>query len=150
MAETTMERTLNITVIAVVVVIITIIIDAIQRILTGTRALTLTHLGSGNFKASSEERTVFEFMRDEPFTLSGYINLKNMVDGDTVVIREYIKTALDVDYTLYHEETYYGKQTTPILYISKRPAMKGIKITIQQTSGEPKYFQWEFYGGIVG
>lgn len=111
--------------------------------------LRLKHLGSGNFLASPEERTLFEYVNTNPFTIEGYINLKNMVDGDMVIIKEYVKIALDVDYSLYHEEVIEGAQRQTMLYIHRRPSMKGLKITIQQVKGEPKYFQWEFYGGFT-
>lgn len=143
-----LDKVITVSIILLVLAIIVHFVHFVQLMLLRAK-LTLTHLGSGNFLASPEERTVFEFARNEPFVLSGYINLKNMVEGDCVTIREYVKAGLDVDYTLYHEETYFGKQLTPILYISRRPAMRGIKITIQQQAGEPKYFQWEFYMSVV-
>jgi len=50
-------------------------------------------------KADGSEQILFEYVRNEPFTLSGYVNLKNMEDGDKVTIREYIKMAIDDDST---------------------------------------------------
>ncbi|MEM2249935.1 MAG: hypothetical protein QXO00_02390 [Candidatus Bathyarchaeia archaeon] len=137
----------------ITITLLTVIILYMLQILTyflQRMRLTLTHLGSGKFKTSETEEIVFEYAKTEPFTISGYINLKEMEEGDTIIIREYVKLATNGDYTLYAEEEYNGKQKEPILHISKRPAMNGIKITIQQTKGTFKQVSWEFYGGVVG
>lgn len=146
MANNLAEKTLRT---FLMLVVSLIFLDVLYRILAMSK-LTLTHLGSGNFKASPTEETVFEYTKTEPFTITGYINLKNMAEGDITIIREYIKLAIDDEYTLYAEEEYRGKQKEPIINIEKLPAMKGVKITIQQTAGEMKYYPWEFYSGVVG
>lgn len=137
----------------ITITLLTVIILYMLQILTyflQRMRLTLTHLGSGKFKTSETEEIVFEYAKTEPFTISGYINLKEMEEGDTIIIREYVKLATNGDYTLYAEEEYNGKQKEPMVWIEKLPAMKGIKITIQQTRGTFKYIPWEFYGGAVG
>jgi len=134
---------------SIILLLVAIFIECFYYII-GKARIQMTHLGSGNFKASSSEEIVFEYMRNEPFTISGYINLKNMDDGDEVWIRQYVKLAVDDEYSLYAEEEYQGKQKEPLIHIEKLPAMRGIKVTIQQTKGEPKYFPWEFYGGVAG
>ena len=101
-------------------------------------------------KADGSEQILFEYVRNEPFTLSGYVNLKNMEDGDKVTIREYIKMAIDDDFHLYEEATYVNKQEKPIIYIRKLPALRGIRITLQQTEGIFKYFPFEFFMGVTG
>ncbi len=130
-------------------IIITVAVDILYRIIATTK-LTLTHLGSGTFKTSATEEPIFEYTCNEPFTFTGYVNLKNMEDGDTVVLRQYVKLAINGEYTLYAEEEYVGKQREPLIHIEKLPALKAIKITVQQTSGSFKYLPWEFYAGKVG
>jgi hypothetical protein len=146
MAERVLERTIALTFAVVLVgVLITILIWFLER-----QKLTLTHLGSGTFKTSPTEEPIFEYTRNEPFTFTGYVNLKNMMDGDEIIIRQYVKLAVDDEYTLYAEEPYYGKQREPLVNIGKLPVLRGVKVTIQQTSGEPKYVPFEFYAGRVG
>jgi hypothetical protein len=73
-----------------------------------------------------------------------------MEDGDAIYLRQYVKLAIDSDYTLYAEEEYRDKQKEPLINIEKLPAIKGIKVTIQQVSGSLKYLPFEFYAGRVG
>jgi hypothetical protein len=146
MSERVLEKTIALTVAVVLVgVIIAFLIWFLER-----QKLTLTHLGSGTFKTSPTEEPIFEYTRNEPFTFTGYVNLKNMEDGDEIIIRQYVKLAVDDEYALYAEEPYYGKQKEPLVNIKKLPVLRGVKVTIQQTRGEPKYVPFEFYAGRVG
>ena len=146
MSEKTLERTLSL---SITLIIVVLLIQALIYLLERSR-LALTHLGSGTFKTSPTEETIFEYTRTEPFTISGYVNLKNMEEGDAIILREYVKLTVDDEYALYAEETYIGTQEQPLVKIKKLPAMRGVKVTIQQTSGTPKYVPWEFYGGFAG
>jgi len=146
LSEKTLEKTLSL---SIILVVVAFIIQIITFFLEKGK-LTLTHLGSGTLKTGPTEEIIFEYSRTEPFTLSGYINLRNMEEGDTMVLREYVKLAVDEEYVLYAEQTYVGKQEQPLVRIRKLPAMRGVKITLRQTSGTPKYVPWEFYAGFVG
>ena len=146
MSEKTLEKTLSL---SIILVVVAFIIQIITFFLEKGK-LTLTHLGSGTFKTSPTEEIIFEYSRTEPFTISGYVNLKNMEEGDTIILREYVKLMVDEEYALYAEQMYVGKQEQPLVRVRKLPAIKGVKITIQQTSGAPKYVPWEFYGGFAG
>jgi len=129
-------------------ILLVVFIEVISYILEKTH-LTLTHLGSGTLKTGPTEEIIFEFARAEPFTISGYVNLRNMEEGDIMVLKVYVKLAVDGEYVLYAEQTYVGKQEQPLVRIRELPAMKGVKITLRQTSGTPKYVPWEFYGRFV-
>jgi len=145
-SERLLERTVTLTLaITLVGVIVAFLVWFMER-----QKLTLTHLGSGSFMTSPTEEPIFEYTRTEPFTFTGYVNLKNMEDGDTAYLREYVKLAIDEDYTLYAEEEYRDKQKEPLINIEKLPVLKGIKITVQQVSGAFKYLPFEFYAGRVG
>jgi len=146
LSEKTLEKTLSL---SIILVVVAFIIQIITFFLEKGK-LALTHLGSGTLKTGPTEEIIFEYSRTEPFTLSGYINLRNMEEGDTMVLREYVKLAVDEEYVLYAEQTYVGKQEQPLVRIRKLPAMRGVKITLRQTSGTPKYVPWEFYAGFVG
>jgi hypothetical protein len=144
--ERILERTIALTFALVLVgVIISVLVWFLER-----QKLTLTHLGSGSFMTSSTEEPIFEYTRTEPFTFTGYVNLKNMEDGDTIYLRQYVKLAIDSDYTLYAEEEYRDKQKEPLINIEKLPVLKAVKITVQQVSGSFKYLPFEFYAGRVG
>ena len=146
MSDKTLERTLSL---SITLVIVVLLIQALIYLLEKSR-LTLTHLGSGTLKTGPTEEIIFEYSRAEPFTISGYVNLRNMEEGDTMILRAYVKLAVDGEYVLYAEQKYVGKQEQPLVRIRKLPAMRGVKITLRQTSGDPKYVPWEFYGGFVG
>jgi hypothetical protein len=140
--EKTITLTLAITLVGIIIAVLTWFLER--------QKLTLTHLGSGTFMTSSTEEPIFEYTRTEPFTFTGYVNLKNMEDGDTIYLRQYVKLAIDEDYTLYAEEEYRDKQKEPLINIEKLPVLKAVKITVQQISGSFKYLPWEFYAGRVG
>jgi hypothetical protein len=140
--EKTITLTLAITLVGIIIAVLTWFLER--------QKLTLTHLGSGSFMTSSTEEPIFEYTRTEPFTFTGYVNLKNMEDGDTIYLRQYVKLAIDEDYTLYAEEEYRDKQKEPLINIKKLPVLKAVKITVQQVSGSFKYLPWEFYAGRVG
>jgi len=112
--------------------------------------LRLIHLGGGTFRASESEEILFEYLRDEPFTLTGYISLKNMTEDDLTIIREYVRLTTNGGYELYAEEEYYGEQKEQVINIEKLPALTGIKVTLQQPKGIPKHYSWDFYMGVVG
>lgn len=77
--------------------------------------------------------------------LEGYIDLSPMQDGDTVVVRQYIKISPRGEYVKYAEETIEGAQSLPLLYIVTKPCRYGIKITLEQTSGTYRAFDYQFF-----
>jgi hypothetical protein len=109
------------------------------------RAIVLHHLGNGTMMTSGKEQKVFEYSRVEPFKLEGYIDLKNFDDYDEVVIRQYVRILRDGDFVKHAEKVYTGKQELPMVYITPKPSIYGILVTIQQTKGTFKPFDWEFY-----
>jgi hypothetical protein len=80
-------------------------------------------------------------------TIAGYIDLSNMRAGDTVIIRSYVKIKEDGGYVLYHPETFIGEQTEPALYTLPRLSGLAFKITLQQTTGSYKSFDYLFVKG---
>jgi hypothetical protein len=101
-----------------------------------------TPLKKGKITANGEEQTVLEYTGTG--IISGHIDLKNMDDGDTVIIRQYIKAAEEEDYTKYAEEQYKDKQENPLIYITPKAIDIAIKVTIQQTTGTYKTFNYNF------
>jgi len=113
------------------------------------KALRLTHLGDGLFKADGTEQTVFEYERAEPFRISGQLDLGEMVGGDVVVVRQYFRVRRKEPYKLFKPEDYRDKQECPIVRITPKEAMYGYRITLQQTAGPFKTFRWIFYAGFT-
>ena len=77
--------------------------------------------------------------------LEGYVDLSNMASGDTIVIRQYMKIKETGSYVKYAEETFSGAQSLPMLYIVTKPAKYGLKITLQQTAGTYRSFDYQFF-----
>lgn len=76
--------------------------------------------------------------------LMGYISLKNMAGGDTVIIREYMIIGVGGPYEEYHEITYSDVQSEPLVYIKTKPIQFNAKITLQQTAGGFRNFEYDF------
>jgi len=74
-----------------------------------------------------------------------FVNLTPMLAGDTVVVRQYMKIASAGAFAKYAEETYSNVQALPLLYVITKPANYGIRITIQQTVGTYRTFEWETF-----
>jgi hypothetical protein len=147
--DTSLRSLMAMLMIPLILYMMLVVINLIMEFLK-TRLLTMVHLGSGTLKADGSEQVLFEYVRNEPFTIMGYVNLKNMTDGDVTTINSYVKLAVDDEYTLYASQTYRNKQKQPLLYIQKLPALRGFKITLKQEKGEYKYYPFEFYMGVVG
>jgi lipopolysaccharide export system protein LptA len=99
----------------------------------------------GSITANGSEQTVTEI--SEATRISGYINLTNLQAGDTVVIRQYIK--LFSSYQKYEEESYSDAQAKPIIYIRPKEIASGTKVTIQQTAGVFRDFEYKFIKEVV-
>jgi len=100
--------------------------------------------GVGTLTADGTEQIVRE-ITNIVGKVHAYIDLSNMASGDTVVIREYIMIKEGGSYIKYHEETYSGAQVLPLLHIIMKPAKYGLKITLQQTAGTYRTFDWETF-----
>jgi hypothetical protein len=118
---------------------------------TGTRKAILSKLlGSlspieGTLTADGTEQTVVSRTDTVEFQLDGYIDLTNLATGDSVVIREYMQIKSGGSYIKYAEGTYSGAQPLPLLHIVTKPAVYGLKITLQQTAGTYRSFDYQFY-----
>jgi hypothetical protein len=93
--------------------------------------------------ADGTEQTVIETLG--LINLEGYIDLSQMVNGDTVTLRRYVKIQKDAEYKLHGEETYVGVQAQPLVRFPAMAGCYGIKITLKQTSGTYKNFPYQFF-----
>jgi len=123
-------------------------ISSLEHIVEKTLAPILTSIiGKGTLMADGSEQSLIEYA-GEIATISGYIDLSNMDEGDTVIIRCYVKIREDSDYKLYRSETFEGKQPEPALYILPKLSGLAFKTTLQQTAGAYKSFDYLFVKGI--
>lgn len=101
---------------------------------------------SGNGTQTSvigTEHTLYNPVTNKFFT--GYIDLTNMASGDTVEIRvsAIIKTA--GSYILYWLGSYTGVQSNPLIYIPTFPSDIGLRITLKQTVGTARNYDYRIY-----
>jgi len=99
-------------------------------------------LAQGTLKANGSEQTVVEFVGVGK--VCGSIDLQEMKGGDEVVIRQYVKLKEDGSYKKYWEETYKDVQALPAIYFTPKTTNIGIKITLQQTKGILRNFDYNF------
>jgi hypothetical protein len=123
-------------------------ISPLESILENVMApLLLSIVKQGSITTDGTEQTIVEYVGNIS-QISGYIDLSNMQDGDTVTIRTYVKIKPDGEYRLYDSEDYAGKQESPALYILPKLTGVAYKVTIQQTSGSYKSFDYLFVKGV--
>jgi len=110
-------------------------------------AQPLTEFTLGTLTADGTEQTVAELK--VLGTLEGYIDFTNMAGGDTVVINEYVKVKNGGSYILYATATYNDAQSSPMIHTTKLPTKYGVKVTLQQTAGVNRTYDYEFFQGSV-
>jgi hypothetical protein len=100
----------------------------------------------GDLTADGTEQTLIDDTTNKWF--SGYIDLENMISGDTVIIKTYIKvrsTGVST-LTLWSVDTYINAQTNKqIVFCAPMPSDVEFKITLTQTVGTFRVFPWKFY-----
>ena len=119
-------------------------VTLIPKPLTADELLRI--LRKGTLVADGSEQTLIEYSGAVAL-ISGYVDLSNMTDGDEVAITSYVKIKEDGDYIVYRREVFTGKQPEPALYILPRPAGLAYKVTLQQTAGVYKSFDYLFIKG---
>jgi len=92
--------------------------------------------------ANGTEQTLFEYVGTA--VIQGYIDLQNLRDGDEVVITSYVKVKEDGEYKVYLKETYTGKIVPPMLCVLPRLSGVAMKVTLQQTAGIYRSFDYIF------
>jgi hypothetical protein len=76
---------------------------------------------------------------------TAYIDLTNMVSGDTVEIRVSLIIKAAGSHILYYLGTYSGAQTNPLVYIPSLPSDISWKLTLKQTTGTGRNFDYRVY-----
>ncbi|MEM2284557.1 MAG: hypothetical protein QXL29_08150 [Zestosphaera sp.] len=117
--------------------------EIVDRVLA---PMLLKIVSKGSITTDGTEQTIFEYTGLA--MLSGYIDLSNMADGDTITINTYAKIKEDGEYKRYGSDTFTGKQEAPALYFPPRLTAYAYKVTIQQTAGTFKTFDYLFTKGV--
>jgi len=118
--------------------------------------LELLHTGDavfGNSTMNGSEKILGGFSGAPVLSWAeGYIDLSNMMAGDTIVIREYVAITVDgaPNYRLYATHSYSGAQAEPLVHFTSKIQSQGWRVTAQQTAGTnrivPFYFESKYLG----
>lgn len=76
---------------------------------------------------------------------TAYVDLTNMVAGDTVEIRVSVIVKAAGSHILYYLGTYNGAQSNPLVYIASLPSDVSWKLTLKQTAGTGRNFDYRVY-----
>jgi len=100
-------------------------------------------VGEGTINADGMEQTVISKEDNKyPFVLGAWLDLSKMDVADTITLREYVKVKKDGMMVKYDASSYAGIQPSPALFITSKPSVYGIKVTLQQTAGALKSFDF--------
>ena len=89
------------------------------------------------------EHTLYNPTTSKFFT--GYVDLTNMASGDTTEIRVYLIVKSAGSYVQYYISIYTGAQTNDAVYIPPLPSNYGWKLTLKQTAGTGRVYDWTVY-----
>jgi hypothetical protein len=117
--------------------------DIMDRVLA---PILLKVIARGTLLADGSEQAVAEYAGAVAL-VSGYLDLSNMVEGDSVTVRSYVRIREGGEYVLYRSETFYGRPPEPALYLLPRLVGYAFKVTLQQTAGAFKNFDYLFVKG---
>jgi hypothetical protein len=76
---------------------------------------------------------------------SGIIDLTNMASGDTTEIRVYLIAKTSGSYIQYFMQSFQNAQTSPLLHIPSLPSDIGWKLTLKQTAGTGRAYDWKVF-----
>ncbi len=97
--------------------------------------------GTGTLTADGTEQIVRAYVGTGK--LHCYIDLTNMVAGNSVTVRQYMTIKTAGAYVKFAQETYADAQTLPLLHIVMKPGKFGVKVTLQQAAVVWKTYDWE-------
>jgi len=105
----------------------------------------LKSLGTKELILNGSEQLLCEQPGGSPSEVMGYVDLGNLVAGDTVLMKFYVKLKSNGGWRACYEESYTGVQALPLVHVAKRPENHGIMVTLQQTAGSSKIIEYEFF-----
>jgi len=102
----------------------------------------MSPLTNGTLTADGTEQDFFVY--DELGKVTGYINLSQMEFGDEIVIRQYFRIRNGGPWGIYSQDTYSNIQATPTCYVDTKECHFGVRVTLEQTAGVYKNFEYDF------
>ena len=108
--------------------------------------IPLYERADGTLVADGTEQTIYEVtptvtLVPDSITMS----VANMVDGDAMIIRMYAKLKSGGSYELIDSQVYSGVKEIPAINITGQPNRYGWKVTLEQTGGTYRDYDWERY-----
>ncbi len=101
--------------------------------------------------APANELTLRDETANEGVVFDASVDLGNMVSGDTVEIRVYAKLLAGGTLRRVYYEKFVGSQDdepnmkSPIAYVLAMTVMKEWKLTLKQTAGTARTYDWTIY-----
>ena len=111
------------------------------RVVEGRGMILKPHINSV-LVADGSEQTLTETTALAKF--SGYVDLSNMQAADQVRIRQYVRVRDGGPLNKYADTTYKGVRDPAVLYITVKVLGHGCRITLEQTAGAFKSFNYSF------
>lgn len=99
-------------------------------------------LKKGSLTADGSEQTLLEFTGYG--RIFGNVDMSNMVAGDVMIIRQYLKVRSNEPYRMYDDATYSGVQPKSLLYVTPKETSVALKVTLQQTAGPYRRYLNDF------
>lgn len=94
---------------------------------------------NGTITTTSSEQTIWELIADR--YSRGYLNLKNMIGGDTLRVRIYVWDEQLGEYMKIEQTDYTGAQDPAGKRLAFEAATR-YKVTIQRTAGADRAVSW--------
>ena len=100
----------------------------------------------GTLPADGTEQIIYEVTPSVTITPDSItMSLANMVANDRTIIRMYAKMKSGGSYELIDSQVYTDDKTIPAINITGQPNRYGWKVTLEQTAGVDKNYDWERY-----
>jgi hypothetical protein len=94
--------------------------------------------------ALDAETTVIDITETRYFIITGYITLKEMAVGDTVILREYCVIEEGGPLEKFTDETYKDAQAVPLICMPIKVLRYGYRFTLTQSAGTLRSFAYQF------
>jgi hypothetical protein len=129
--------------------------DTLEEIQAQTNALLALSSTGGSLTADGTEQTLI--IVNEPLGCWWpnvlFIDLDNMILGDTIIIRIYYRLSDAGTLKLWDSQTFTGADGSlvnlaKILDITFMPNRHGFQVSLQQTAGTNRVYPWEFIAEV--
>jgi hypothetical protein len=107
---------------------------------TSTLSSAFRTVTSGSILTDGTEQTILEVSKSGRY--SGYLDLTNLVLGDTFILKQYMDIA--GSYVLYAADTYSDVQVEPAIYITPKEITTRTLVSVQRTVGVDHTLSYNF------